>query len=415
MTLHDLIRKYADGGGVAVPDYRSELAAARTKAEDESKVYNDLIQKHITSGESPESKSEMWFKLAAALGAPTRTGSFGETLGNAAGALGEYKKDARAEAVNKLQLALDAQKMKTQSARDNVTSIRDMYKLYQDENKPTSPIGKVLEDLGIPKNSPEYAAKYQSLYDADQAQKAEYKAAQISNLYERPREQYVTVFDENNNPVHVPASQSGGMTAVTAGMITPQQEQKQFQTASKDLQLLESNALQTEALKQNAEELSKHKGLSGISGLTGKLPSFSGSSASQATNVYNNLKGKITALAKESAASSGAIGSMATQEWGMLARQFADIDPVLLGEEETKVKLNDLMDKADTITNKLKSEYAREHEHLITNPKYTERLTPVYDFKPKEPDSANWPMKVDSKGRKAKVNPNNRNDFVRIH
>jgi len=414
MTLHELIQKYAEGGEVAAPNYRSELAAARSKAEDESKVYNDLIQSHITSGESPESKSEMWFRLAAALGAPSRTGTFGETLGNAAGALGEYKKDARAEAVNKLQLALDTQKMKTQSARDNVTSIKDMYKLYQDENKPTSPIGKVLEDLGIPKNSPEYVAKYQALYDADQAQKAEYKAAQISNLYERPREQYVTVFDENNNPVHVPASQSGGMTAVTAGMITPQQEQKQLQVASKDLQLLESNALQTEALKQNAEELSKHKGLSGISGLTGKLPSMPGSSASQATNVYNNLKGKITAIAKESAASSGAIGSLATQEWGMLARQFADIDPVLLGEEETKVKLNDLMDKADTITNKLKSEYAREHEPLITNPKYTERLTPVYDFKPKEPDSANWPIKVDSKGRKARVNPNNRDEFVRI-
>ena len=415
MNLHELVRKYAEGGDVVAPDYRSELAAARAKADDESKVYNDLIQSHITSGESPESKSEMWFKLAAALGAPTRTGSFGETLGNAAGALGEYKKDARAEAVNKLQLALDAQKMKTQSARDNVTSIRDMYKSYQDENKPTSPIGKVLEDLGTSKDSPEYAAKYQALYDADQKQKADYNAARISNLYERPAERYVTVFDANNNPVNVPASQSGGMTAVTAGMITPQQEQKQFQNASKDLQLLETNALQTEALKQNAEELSNHKGLSGISGLTGKLPSMPGSSAAQATNVYNNLKGKITALAKESSASSGAIGSMATQEWGMLARQFADIDPVLLGEEETKVKLNDLMDKADTITNKLKSEYAREHESLITNPKYTERLTPVYDFKPKEPDSANWPIHVDAKGHRARVNPNNPDEFVEVH
>lgn len=171
MTLYELIQKYADGGEVAAPDYRSELAAARTKAEDENKVYNDLIQKHITSGESPESKSEMWFKLAAALGAPTKTGSFGETLGNAAGALGEYKKDARAEAVNKLQLALDAQKLKTQSARDDVTSISDMYKLYKDESQPKSSAGKQAIDEGLQLGSPEYHGRVKQIGDLIQAQK----------------------------------------------------------------------------------------------------------------------------------------------------------------------------------------------------------------------------------------------------
>lgn len=182
MTLHDLIQKYADGGEVVAPDYRSELAAARAKAEDESKVYNDLIQSHITSGESPESKSEMWFKLAAALGAPTRTGTFGETLGNAAGALGEYKKDARAEAVNKLQLALDAQKMKTQSARDNVTSIRDMYKLYQEESQPKSSAGKQALDEGLPLGSPEYQGRVKEIGDLISAQKQGAINAQIAGV-----------------------------------------------------------------------------------------------------------------------------------------------------------------------------------------------------------------------------------------
>jgi hypothetical protein len=172
VNLNDLIRKYADGGDVIAPDYRSELAAARASANEEQKVYNDLIQKHITSGESPESKSEMWFKLAAALGAPTKTGTFGETLGNAAGALGEYKKDARAEAVNKLQLALDAQKMKTQSAKDNVSSIRDMYKLYQEESLPKSSAGKQALDEGFKVNSPEYQGRVKEIGDLEQARKS---------------------------------------------------------------------------------------------------------------------------------------------------------------------------------------------------------------------------------------------------
>ncbi len=171
MNLNDLIRKYADGGDVVAPDYRSELAAARAKAAEENQVYNDLIQSHITSGESPESKSEMWFKLAAALGAPTKTGSFGETLGNAAGALGEYKKDARAEAVNKLQLALDAQKNKALMARDNVNSIRDMYKIYQEESLPKSAAGKQALDEGLPSGTPEYQARVKEIGDLIQAQK----------------------------------------------------------------------------------------------------------------------------------------------------------------------------------------------------------------------------------------------------
>lgn len=181
MNLHELVRKYADGGDVIAPDYRSELAAARVNANEEQKVYNDLIQKHITSGESPESKSEMWFKLAAALGAPTRTGTFGETLGNAAGALGEYKKDARAEAVNKLQLALDAQRMKTQSARDNVTSIRDMYKLYQEESQPKSSAGKQALDEGLKLGSPAYQGRVKELGDLIQAQKQSAINAQTSS------------------------------------------------------------------------------------------------------------------------------------------------------------------------------------------------------------------------------------------
>ena len=55
------------------------------------------------------------------------------------------------------------------------------------------------------------------------------------------------------------------------------------------------------------------------------------------------------------------------------------------------------------------------HECLLTNPKYTERLTPIYDFKPKEPDYANWPIHVDAKGNRARVNPNNPDEFVEVH
>jgi hypothetical protein len=58
------------------------------------------------------------------------------------------------------------------------------------------------------------------------------------------------------------------------------------------------------------------------------LPSFTGGQAAQAQTRLENLRGKITAMGKATAAMSGAIGSIANQEWKILADQIAVIDPV---------------------------------------------------------------------------------------
>ena len=52
------------------------------------------------------SDSEKWLAIAAALGQPTRTGSFGESLGNVAKTLGEQR-SARREAEEKRDLMLE--------------------------------------------------------------------------------------------------------------------------------------------------------------------------------------------------------------------------------------------------------------------------------------------------------------------
>jgi len=65
-------------------------------------------------------KSQMWFSLAAALGKPTRTGAFGETLGNAAEALGAYT-GARTEAKQKGALGLAELEYKYAADQDAAT------------------------------------------------------------------------------------------------------------------------------------------------------------------------------------------------------------------------------------------------------------------------------------------------------
>lgn len=62
----------------------------------------ELANKYIGSQQNPNvpSQGEMYLRLAAALAAPTRTGSFGESLGNAANSLAEYKQMERQGMIN---------------------------------------------------------------------------------------------------------------------------------------------------------------------------------------------------------------------------------------------------------------------------------------------------------------------------
>jgi hypothetical protein len=81
-----------------------------------SQKVRDQIQSHIDVLEGARGKlrerrvgpsdSEKWLAIAAALGQPTRTGSFGESLGNVAQTLGAQK-SARREAEEKRDLMLE--------------------------------------------------------------------------------------------------------------------------------------------------------------------------------------------------------------------------------------------------------------------------------------------------------------------
>jgi hypothetical protein len=62
-----------------------------------------------------------------------------------------------------------------------------------------------------------------------------------------------------------------------------------------------------------------------ITGFSGYVPSFRESSR-EADTLIGNLKGVVTALGKDAAAASGAIGPMAVQEWKIVSDQIANLD-----------------------------------------------------------------------------------------
>jgi hypothetical protein len=156
----------------------------------------------------------------------------------------------------------------------------------------------------------------------------------------------VAVMGPDGRPQYVSREQAIGMTPFTpasvkfmnppaapaaapAKPLTEPQAIKLRTDVAKDYKSATTTLAQMEDLLDSIEKVKTAPGLSAATGYTGKyLPSFSEGKAAQAETRLANLRGKVTALGKATAAMSGAIGSIANQEWKILADQIAAIDEV---------------------------------------------------------------------------------------
>jgi hypothetical protein len=170
--LMTLLGKYAPQGNA----YGAELAEARKTATAETAAFNAMLQKAISEpGSQGPSKAEMYFRLAAAFGAPTKTGAFSENLAKAGEVLSEQKKAEReassAERARKLQLGLQAQQAKMAGAKEDLGTLRtlageemkdkrtiaaELLKDYVKSGQPQSSAGKQALDEGLKPGTPEY-------------------------------------------------------------------------------------------------------------------------------------------------------------------------------------------------------------------------------------------------------------------
>ena len=117
---------------------------------------------------------------------------------------------------------------------------------------------------------------------------------------------------------------AGGMKPLTEG-----QTIKLRTDVAKDYKAATTALSQMDDLLDSVDKVKTSPGLSAATGFTGKyLPSFSEGAAAQAETRLANLRGKVTALGKATAAMSGAIGSIANQEWKILSDQIAALDEV---------------------------------------------------------------------------------------
>lgn len=166
-------------------EYGAELKAAREANTRESEAFQKMLQDAIKQpSESGPDKAEMYFRLAAAFGAPTKTGHFAESLGKVgeatAGIQKERRESASAERARKLQLGLEAQKLRMAGAKEDLATVRqlaaegmkdkrtiasELIKEYVKSGQPQSSAGKQAMDEGLKPNTPEFQARVSEIAD----------------------------------------------------------------------------------------------------------------------------------------------------------------------------------------------------------------------------------------------------------
>ena len=167
MDLMSMVQRYMGQES----SYGPELRAARERAAAESANFEQMLRQMATSEREPPDKAELYFRLAAAFGAPTRTGTIGETLGAVGKELASHRQETRAtrraDEQMRRQLAMEIAKSRVGAAREDVASLRGLageemkdrralLMEYMKSGRPQSEAGKAAADMGLSPGTKDY-------------------------------------------------------------------------------------------------------------------------------------------------------------------------------------------------------------------------------------------------------------------
>jgi len=177
-TMRAMLAAYGPKDGA----YDAELKTARARATADSDAFTRMLTTSMSSPEDAQSsKAEMYFRLAAAFGAPTKTGQFSENLGMVGKELGEYAKGKRASAREKQLLGLEVQKLKMASSKEDLNTLRALAGKEMDDKRAIAT--ELIKDY-IKSGEPQSAAGKQALDEGLKAGTEAYqkRVAEIGNL-----------------------------------------------------------------------------------------------------------------------------------------------------------------------------------------------------------------------------------------
>ena len=135
-TIQDMASNYSLN-----PDMQKQLftqyGEARKTAEAQRALLRDALEKNLIN-QQPEDKSEMYFKLAAALAAPSTTRGFGEPLMNVANAMAESRASERKQRNENIAKQLSSRQAIAELYGEDEKSLGSMLARYHVNQRPSA-------------------------------------------------------------------------------------------------------------------------------------------------------------------------------------------------------------------------------------------------------------------------------------
>jgi hypothetical protein len=216
-------------------------------------------------------------------------------------------------------------------------------------------------------------------------------------VFDRQTQQYISPSQAQleKSQERAPSAAPAARPAEVAAQLKPLtavQETKRRDTLGKEFKSATSALQTTQDVLDSIAFVKSEPGLSRATGFTGMLPSFPEGGAASADVRLANLKGKVTALGKAAAASSGAIGSIANQEWKILSDQIANVDPVK-GVRPLLSQLDLIEQQAQGAMSRIQDAYQRQFgEDFERFPQFSNLPPPKSAIKAKTPAAAAAPQ-----------------------
>jgi hypothetical protein len=216
-------------------------------------------------------------------------------------------------------------------------------------------------------------------------------------VFDRQTQQYISPSQAQleKSQERAPSAGPAARPAEVAAQLKPLtavQETKRRDTLGKEFKSATSALQTTQDVLDSIAFVKSEPDLSRATGFTGMLPSFPEGGAASADVRLANLKGKVTALGKAAAASSGAIGSIANQEWKILSDQIANVDPVK-GVGPLLKQLDLIEQQAQGAMSRIQDAYQRQFgEDFERFPQFSNLPPPKSAIKAKTPAAAAAPQ-----------------------
>lgn len=158
----------------------------------------------------------------------------------------------------------------------------------------------------------------------------------------------------------------GNLEAIPGGPAAPkplsaQQTEKLKADMSKSRSAAIDSIDKSDDILNVIQRISTAPGLSGATGLSAYVFSMPEGPAARAETIMGELRGKVTGLGKELASAGGAIGSIATKEWKILADMVANLDPAK-GKKAYLEQLKQVELYADLVKGRVAEAYNTQYE-----------------------------------------------------